>query len=156
LEDLLVVIIFIIIAAVRTMADRKQGMTRGQKAKPVTPPRARTRPAVQAEPARPRKKQPAEAKAVPPYPGEFQPVRKVAAEMPPPLMPPLEEGQSDYERTVGREVMPTTSPLEREALPPVAEAEEQAVSGLSYEELRRAILWSEILGKPRSKRKSIR
>jgi len=160
LENIFGIIIFIIFIALRTMSDRKKGMNRGQKAKPVQPTtKPKSKPLIQAEPTGPHKVRPVAAKPAPPVPGRPKSIWPEPAVAPPPIIPKRPahvEGESDYGKLPVMEGAPSPAPRPIPKLEPVAATEGTSGQLLSYDDLRRAVLWSEILAKPRALRRNIR
>lgn len=157
MENILGIIMFIAFIVFRSMSDRKKGMIRGQKTKNTdTMPRAKTKPIVQSEP--PRKMHPAEAKTAPPVQKQAKPVRKGNAPTPPPFVaaPLWAEGEGGYD---SMSVMEGTIGAAEKVVPQLGTVAVSAVTNgavLTYHDLRRAVLWSEILGEPRARRRNIR
>lgn len=143
MEELLGIIIFIFFVLMRAMADRKRGMK-----KEPTKPRTRPAPAQTRQPVRPPVRQPV-------------PQAKPAREKPRPEMPPFEpvaplvqygEGESAYETLP---YMEGSSHMEREEsaeAPAPSYAVEQVAPVrpvLTADDIRKAVIWSEVLQKPR-------
>jgi len=157
LENILGIIMFIAFIIFRGMSDRKKGMTRGPKAKTAdTMPRAKTKPIAQSEP--PRKMHPAEAKTAPPVQKQAKPVRKNNTPTPPPFVvtPLWAEGEGEYESLPVMEGSIGATDKVVSELGTVAVSVVANGAVLTYNDLRRAVLWSEILAKPRAMRRSIR
>ena len=160
MENIFGIIMFIAFIIIRSMSDRKKGMTRGQKTKTVdtTTPKAKTKSLSPIERAGPSRMHRAETKPAPTVQKQVKPDRKGTAPIPPPFATPAVrgEGESYYD---SMPVMEGTASPPKNAVPklqPVAVTAVPTGAALTHDDLRRAVLWSEILGKPRAMRRSIR
>lgn len=159
MENILGIILFVAFIIFRSMSDRKKGMTRGPKPKTLdTMPRTKMKPLVQAEPAGTRRMRSGETKPAPPIQKQSKPIQQGATSAPPPFVSTTKRVEEDncYNSTsVWDDVaLPVKKAVPR--LQPVAATEVSSTSIVSYDDLRKAVLWSEILAKPRAMRRSIR
>lgn len=146
MDDIIGIIVFIIFIALRTMSDRKKGLKKGSKTRPAaTPPRQKVRPVIQAETV---SKEPKKARTI--WPEYNIPLS-------PPKMDVSRSEEGISAQGVTSQVEIAAPAKKRKQSPPLAAAADGPhVPVLSSEDLRRAVLWSEILAKPRAMRKSIR
>lgn len=177
MEDLLGIIIFVVFIALRVMGDRKKGMKKepGQKSAPTAAEQRRAA----ARPQPPRAQKPGRPAAAPPPKPTEKPaaVRKVPGpvtakgSMKPfshglPKLAPLGEGMSEYDKLVPQEgvsdydslppmegIDPCHDSPETLVLPPsdLEESETIAPVFVDPDDVRKAVIWSEILQKPRFK-----
>ena len=140
MEDILGIIIFILFIITRTMVDRKKGMAKQQVVK-KNPPAAGQKRTVSRE-------------DIPVQPRHVSFTRKPAAES---LSPLSVEGKSLYESLPymgGIEPEPESEIGKEQAghtqtLAVLSEPEPEQADVLTYADLRKAVIWSEILQKPR-------
>jgi len=148
LEDILGVIIFVIFIVIRAMGDRKKGMKKepvAKKAKPlIETKRVEPAPSVKSPMGKPR----LERKALEPtFMGAYQKEHPRAQFQ-------IGEGESDYDRLP---MMEGVEPDSKDKVFPILEVEEQTYYETALfrgaDDLRKAIIWSEIIQKPRFRTK---
>ena len=167
--------IFIIFVVVQTLADRQRSMKKGQKGRPpAAPPKPQRKPIMQAAPPAPAKTKVSKEKAAPISKPEAKPIMEQmtspAKAAPPQVMPKarIAERKSIFPAVKNFQMLgegissepifveqPSSS--ERSAgqtnLQPQAVAISQSSYAASNEELRRAVLWSVVLDKPKALRR---
>lgn len=147
MEDIIGVIVFILFLLMQGMARSKMKKAQQQKNKPlVIPPRPRV-PPTPIEEAELRKAR--QAKSQPPRPASTKNKKASYQQGVDTVPPPLKDNRTKHAER-GIQEIESYQEVRRKA----ADTEKRTV--LTQRDLRQAILWSEVLGQPRAKKRNIR